>query len=298
MTDTPEHPVLRLCVLQYPGALHSSAVGLADLFACAQQVRAELGMAKTPAVQLDTVTGVDQGAAPAVVFVPPLAGLPVPDAQALAPMIAALRRWHADGAMLVAVCSGAWLIAMAGLLQGRRATVHWDHAMALAAYYPKVQVVPHEVLVDEGDVVTSSGTQAWQTVGLAVLAHFFGASLAMETHGLLTVPERTEPLPPSPFQPRLDHGHAAVLKVQLWLQDNRAMGVTLDEMAACAGLEPRTFLRRFHASTGLKPTEYCQQLRIARACHLLETSQRNVDQIASSVGYQDVGALLARTSCG
>lgn len=291
MTDIPEPSTLRLGLLQYPGAQPSSTAGLLDLFACAQQVRAELGMSKTPTVRVDSLADSDAGAVPAVVFVPPLAQAGVPDAEALAPVLQALRRWHAGGAMLMAVDSGAWLLAMAGLLQGRRATLHWDAAMALAAHYPQVRVLPQEPMVDEGDVVTAAGSQAWQELGLAVLALYFGASLAVETHAMLNVPPRDQPLPPSPFQPRLDHGHAAVLKVQLWLQDNRAMGVTLDDMAACAGLEPRTFLRRFHASTGLKPTEYCQHLRIARACHLLETSQRNVDQIAASVGYQDVGAL-------
>lgn len=291
MTDFPERPPLRLCVLQYPGAEPSCTAGLVDLFARARQVGDELGVAKTSAMLLQLLTHEDAGAAPTVVFVPPWVGQGVPDAQALAPWVAALRRWHAGGAILLAVCSGAWLVAMAGLLQGRRATLQWDQAMVLAMHYPQVRVQPQETAVDEGDVVTSSGSQAWQELGLAVLAHYWGASLAVETQGLLQVPVRPEPLPPSPFQPRLDHGHAAVLKVQLWLQGNRAKGVTLDEMAECAGLEPRTFLRRFHASTGLKPTEYCQHLRIARACRLLETSQRNVDQIAASVGYQDVGAL-------
>jgi len=291
MTDSPERSTQRFCVLQYPGAEPSCTVGLTDLFARAQQVAAELGMAKTSGLQVEPLTLDDQGAAPGVIFVPALTGQGTPDPQILEPWLAALRRWHAAGAVLMAVCSGTWLLAMAGLLQGRRATLHWDQAMSLAVHYPQIKVLPHEPAVDEGDVVTSSGTLAWQELGLAVLAHYWGASLAVETHGLLNVPLRDQPLPPSPFQPRLDHGHAAVLKVQLWLQDNRAMGVTLDDMAACAGLEPRTFLRRFHASTGLKPTEYCQHLRIARACHLLETTQRNVDQIATSVGYQDVGAL-------
>ncbi|EIK94642.1 AraC family transcriptional regulator [Pseudomonas sp. M47T1] len=291
MTDFPERALPRLCVLQYPGAEPLCQAGLIDLFARAQQVAGELGMAKTSSLQLELLAVEDQGVSPTVVFVPPLSGPGLLDAEALAPWLAALRRWHAGGALLMAVCSGAWLLAMAGLLQGRRATLHWDHAMALAAHFPQIKVLPHEVAVDEGDLVTSSGTLAWQHLGLAVLAHYWGASLAVETHGWLHVPMRDEPLPPSPFQPRLEHGNAAVLKVQLWLQGNRAMGVTLDEMAACAGLEPRTFLRRFHACTGLKPTEYCQHLRIARACHLLETSQRNVDQIAASVGYQDVGAL-------
>jgi transcriptional regulator GlxA family with amidase domain len=92
------------------------------------------------------------------------------------------------------------------------------------------------------------------------------------------------------FAPILGHGDAAVLKVQHWLQASGAVEVSLSTMAAEAGLEARTFLRRFRAATGLKPTQYCQHLRVGKAREMLEFTNRTVDHIAWTVGYQDPGA--------
>jgi transcriptional regulator GlxA family with amidase domain len=94
----------------------------------------------------------------------------------------------------------------------------------------------------------------------------------------------------SSFAPRLNHGDEAVLKVQHWLQAKEAKSVTASAMAKKAGMEERTFLRRFKASTGLTPTEYVQHLRIGKARELLEFTKRPVDQIAYSVGYEDASA--------
>lgn len=94
----------------------------------------------------------------------------------------------------------------------------------------------------------------------------------------------------SGFAPRLNHGDASVLRVQHWLQRNGARQVSLEAMAERAGLEERTFLRRFHKATSLLPTEYCQHIRIAKAREMLELSTRTVAQIAWEVGYGDEAA--------
>jgi transcriptional regulator GlxA family with amidase domain len=88
----------------------------------------------------------------------------------------------------------------------------------------------------------------------------------------------------------LRHGDEAILKVQHWLQAQAALHVTMPAMAARAGLEERSFLRRFHKATGLKPIEYCQHLRVGKAREMLELTSRTVDQVAWAVGYEDPGA--------
>ncbi len=90
--------------------------------------------------------------------------------------------------------------------------------------------------------------------------------------------------------PNLHHGDAAILRVQHWLQTNGARDVDVGMMAQQAALEERTFLRRFQKATGLKPTEYCQHLRVGKSREMLEFTRQNVDQIAWSVGYEDAGA--------
>ncbi len=167
---------------------------------------------------------------------------------------------------------------------------HWNYVHSLAQRFPKVRVEAQQPLLDDGDIVTSAGLMAWTDLGLRLLERFMGATVARETARYLAVDPVAAPLPGAVFNPRLDHGDEAVLKVQHWLQGNGGQDADLASMAACAGLEERTFLRRFRAATGLRPTEYCQQVRVGRACRLLEFTRRNVEQIAWGVGYQDPGA--------
>ena len=192
--------------------------------------------------------------------------------------------------MLVSVCVGVFFIAASGLLDGRSATTHWNYAQALAERFPRVRVEANLPLLEDGDVITSAGLMAWTDVGLKLVERFLGRTLATETARFLAVePVRVKPAGSS-FSPRLDHADEAVLKVQHWLQSTGAREVSVALMAECAGLEERTFLRRFRSATGLKPTEYCQQVRVGRACRMLEFTRRSIDQIAWGVGYSDPGA--------
>lgn len=203
---------------------------------------------------------------------------------------ASLCQLHGHGTVLASVCIGVFFIAASGLLDGRPACTHWNYVHSLAQRFPKVRVEAQQPLLDDGDIVTSAGLMAWTDLGLRLLERFMGATVARETARYLAVDPVAAPLPGAVFNPRLDHGDEAVLKVQHWLQGNGGQDADLASMAACAGLEERTFLRRFRAATGLRPTEYCQQVRVGRACRLLEFTRRNVEQIAWGVGYQDPGA--------
>jgi transcriptional regulator GlxA family with amidase domain len=118
-----------------------------------------------------------------------------------------------------------------------------------------------------------------------------GSTIMLETARFLLVdPPGREQRYYSCFSPNLLHGDRAILKVQHWLQSSGARDTTLHVMAARAGLEERTFLRRFQRATGLRPTEYCQHLRVGRAREMLEFTNDAVDQIAWSIGYEDSGA--------
>jgi transcriptional regulator GlxA family with amidase domain len=297
-TDT-----LEIAVLAHPDAQASVVVALAECFEYAEHLREELGMRRSPQLRLTqwarTATGFARchdtlpGApgTPNLVFIAPCYDAP-PAEDSLQTHAEQLRAWHREGTILLAVCSGAWLLAASGLLDRRQATLNALQASDLARAYPAIKVLGAQPLHDDGDLVTSAGKMAWLDLAVAVLARYFGTTLAAEVSALYRpeasiCPQR----PANPFQPRFNHGHAAVLRVQQWLQGNQAKGVSLDEMAQCAGLEPRTFLRKFQACTGLKPTEYCQHLRVGRACDLLALTQRSVDQVAWCVGYGDVGAL-------
>ncbi|MDE1164836.1 MAG: helix-turn-helix domain-containing protein [Pseudomonas sp.] len=301
MTLMQDADTLEIAVLAGAGSPGDVLAGLTDFFARAQVLRAELGMRRLPVLRFshwavsaqgrERIHDTHPGAAghPGVMFILPYDGSVPFDNPAVCE---ALRHWHAQGAALLAVDSGVWPLAASGLLDGREATVGTEQVLDLAIAYPAIKVQAPQGFVDGADLVTSAGRLAWLDLAIGVLARYVGATLAVETAALYR-PESAQGQPPRPhpFQPNFAHGQAAVLKVQRWLQGNHAKGITLDEMAACAGLEPRTFLRKFHACTGLKPTEYCQHLRVGRACDQLASTQRSIAQVSWSVGYGDEGAL-------
>lgn len=132
---------------------------------------------------------------------------------------------------------------------------------------------------------------AWTDLGLRLIDRFLGPSVMIETGKFWLIdPSGREQRHYSSFAPRLTHGDEAVLKVQHWLQSRATRPVAVPAMAAAAGLEERTFQRRFKAATGMRPVEYLQHLRIGKAREMLEFTKRSIDQIAWSVGYEDAAA--------
>ncbi|HEY5794541.1 MAG TPA: helix-turn-helix domain-containing protein, partial [Bosea sp. (in: a-proteobacteria)] len=147
------------------------------------------------------------------------------------------------------------------------------------------------MVIDDGDIITAGGILAWTDLGLTLVERFLGPSIMLDTaRFLLSDPPGRTQRPYNHLLPRLDPGDAAILKVQHWLQATGAKDHAVPALAKRAGLEERTFLRRFRKATALRPTEYAQQIRIAKAREALELSKRPVAQIAWEVGYGDAAA--------
>lgn len=198
---------------------------------------------------------------------------------------------HAEGTTLCSVCAGAFLLGETGLLKGRAVTTHWAFAEQMADRFPNVRVDADRMVIDDGDVITAGGMLAWTDLGLTLAGRLLGPSVMLATARFLLIdPPGREQQPYSHFVPRLDHGDAAILRAQHWLQATGAKEHSVPALARQAGLEERTFLRRFKKATGLRPTEYVQQLRIAKAREALELTRRPVEQVAWEVGYGDPSA--------
>ncbi|MET0220655.1 MAG: helix-turn-helix domain-containing protein [Tardiphaga sp.] len=225
--------------------------------------------------------------APHVVIVPNNhRGITEPERES--PFVDWLRLKHAGGAVLAAVCGGVFILAKTGLLSGRQATTHWAFSDQFSAQFPDVLMESDQMVIDYGDVLTAGGALAWADLGLCLTERFLGPAVMLDTARYMNVdPPGREQRFYSGFEPRMKHGDAAILKAQQWLAAQRARAVTVTGIAAQAGLEPRTFLRRFVQATGMKPSEYQQRLRMTRARELLEFSRSTVDEVASSVGYDD-----------
>jgi len=212
-------------------------------------------------------------------------------AEEAAPFARWLTAQHARGAVLVSNCGGAFLLAETGLLAGRPATTHWMFADLLQTRFPDLRVEPERIVIDDGDIITAGGLMAWTDLGMRLINRLLGPSIMVETGRFFLVDTSgREQCHYGSFAPRLTHGDEAILKVQHWLQAKGARAVSVSDMAREAGLEERTFLRRFKAATGVKPTEYAQCVRVEKARELLQFTRRTIDQIAWSVGYEDCTA--------
>ena len=210
------------------------------------------------------------------------------------PLIEALRRAHAHGARMVSFCTGAFALAEAGLLDGRPATTHWAHAGTFRARYPKVDLDPSVLYVDDGDILTSAGSAASIDLAVHLLQRDFGADIATRVaRDLVVSPHRRggqAQFIQTPVGPPEDcaDGLAAALE---WA------GAHLDDELSVAGLaqialmSPRHFARRFRAVTGTTPHQWILTQRLGLARRLLETSDAGVEQVAARSGFGSAAAL-------
>ena len=207
------------------------------------------------------------------------------DTPAPATVIDALRAAHGRGARILGLCAGAFVLAQAGLLNGRAATTHWRLAAALAEQFPGVRVDPDVLFIDHGDVATSAGTAAGIDLCLHIVRKDHGAAYAAEVARHMVMPPRREggqlQFTRLPARRRI---HGSLAPVLDWAAGGLAGQVTVDDMAAQARLSPRTFARHFHQQVGISPGRWILLQRIAAARTLLEETDLPVESIAAQVG--------------
>lgn len=197
----------------------------------------------------------------------------------------ALQAAHGRGARLVSFCSGAFALAEAGVLDGRRATTHWMFADRFRRRFPRVELEPNALYVDEGQVLTSAGTSAAIDVSLHLVRRDLGADVANGVARRMVVPPHRDggqaQYVASPV-PACGDRFSALLD---WLREEPAREATVEEMAARVHMSPRTFARRFRAATGTTPHRWLTLQRLDRARELLEGSDLPVEVIADRVGF-------------
>lgn len=221
-----------------------------------------------------------------LIIVPGWRGMDAPVPQTV---VAALQRAHERGARIASICSGVFVLAAAGLLEGRRATTHWRYTDALASRFPNVEVLPDVLYVDQGGVLTSAGSAAGLDMGLHIIRSDYGVEYANSVARRLVLPAQrdggqrqflTSPVSKirgGRIAPLLDH-------IRETLQD--LWPVT--RMATEAGLSERTLARRFKEATGQTPLGWLTATRVARAAELLETSDAPLAEIAEMCGFGSI----------
>ena len=202
------------------------------------------------------------------------------------PLLAALRRAVDRGARVLSVCTGAFVLGAAGLLDGRGCTTHWRHADMLARMYPAAKVDPSVLYVDDGQIITSAGTAAGIDACLYLVRVEQGSRVANAIARRMVVP------------PHRDGGQAQYVErpvaeppcdtlgdVIAWMQRNLDRVVTVEDLASLAAMSPRTFARRFVQETGTTPQRWLIGQRVLLAQQLLEETDETVDLIAERAGF-------------
>jgi AraC family transcriptional activator FtrA len=215
-----------------------------------------------------------------------------PDEVPPAPLLRALQRAHARGARILALCSGAFVLAAAGLLDGRRATTHWRYADAFRVRYPRVRFEPDVLYVDEGRVLTSAGSAAGIDLCLHVVRRDYGADIANQVARRLVVPPHRDggqsQYVPEPVSVRAPGGLA---RVQDWALARLDRPLALDDLAREGNMSVRTLARRFERETGSTPHRWLTHQRLLAAQRRLETTDDPIDRVARAVGF-DSGMTL------
>ncbi len=200
-------------------------------------------------------------------------------------------RAHADrGADIASVCTGAFLLAATGLLDGRTATTHWAFADRFRESYPAVDLRPERIVTDEGQFLCSAGFTAATDLSLYLVERYCGLDVALGIAKAMVYDfGRDSQSPYSVFRFRKNHGDAVVLEVQAWLEAHYPEKTCYPDLAGRFGLGTRTLERRFKAATGITPLAYLHRVRVEAAKRLLEGAGQGFEEIAWAVGYGDGG---------
>ena len=253
-----------------------------DLTVCAEQP------GPVPVVggaSLYTPHGLDAFARASTVIVP---GVPDVTGDPSPELVAALHLAHQRGARVMSICSGAFALAAAGLLDGRRATTHWRYADLLRRRYPAVDVDPHVLYIDHGDVLTSAGSAAGLDLCLHIVRQDHGAAIANAVARRLVT------------QPHRDGGQAQFIEAPMtnatdddriarsmdWALEHLGESITVETLARHAHMSSRTYLRHFTRATGTSPIRWLIDQRVQASLTLLETTSLSIEHIATAVGFE------------
>ena len=247
-----------------------------------QQITCSSGLRLTPDKSLEDVNN------PQLIVVPGFMFNILGVLPSLGKMVEWLQLQHQQGSYIASMCTGAFVTAQAGLLDGRCATTHWLFGEQFARSFPKVKLQIERTVTDDGQLLCSGGSTSGSDLLLHLVRKFSSPQLAAECAKKLLVDtsERSQ-TPYSSTTFKKNHTDAEILKIQIWLENRIGQSILMEQLADDFGLSMRNFIRRFKEATDQTPIEYLQNLRLEKAKFLLESSQQAFDQITLQVGYED-----------
>lgn len=202
-----------------------------------------------------------------------------------------LREQHEKGISIASTCTGTFLLAKSGLLDGKIATTNWQFASMFKRMFPKVNLRVDRILTEDNGIYCTGAATAFMDICLHFIEKFGSEELArLCSKALLIAPDRQSQSPYIVYDFWKNHTDQAILKSQNWMEAHYSGPVTIDQIADSAGISPRHFIRRFKKATGEPPIAYLQLLRIENAKRKLESSKDSVNEITWQVGYEDINS--------
>ncbi|WP_299983846.1 GlxA family transcriptional regulator [Desulfobacula sp.] len=200
-----------------------------------------------------------------------------------------IRNQYSQGAHVASICTGAFLLAETGLLDGKSATLHWGFAQMFRQKYPRINLRQDQMFIDQGRLYCAAGVNAGMDLSLYLVEKFCGRQTAVQCAKTMVLDlGREMQAPYSCFLFSNDHGDPLVIKAQKWIEQHHTQSVDYDRLAEKYRMSRRSLERRFKQATGVTPLGYLQQLRVENAKLLLEDGSQTFNEITYLVGYEDI----------
>ncbi|MCG8642574.1 MAG: helix-turn-helix domain-containing protein [Desulfobacterales bacterium] len=196
---------------------------------------------------------------------------------------------YQKGTHIASICTGVFLLAETGLLNGKTATLHWGFADDFSKKYPKIKLDHGKMFIDHGRLYCSAGVSAGMDLSLYLVEKFYGRESALAAAKTMVLDiSRTTQTPYACFLPATSHRDELILKIQNWMSEHHSRHVNYDTLAHHFSISRRSLERRFKKATGLTPLAYLQKLRVEKAKQLLEQGVKPFSEITYAVGYEDI----------
>ncbi|HET7888175.1 MAG TPA: helix-turn-helix domain-containing protein [Bradyrhizobium sp.] len=210
-------------------------------------------------------------------------------ADLMKPLCSALRAQHQRGALLASYCTGSFILAEAGLLEGGLATTHWAKAKIFAQRYPAVELSVSEILTEQNNIICSGAVTTALNMALRIVEKLLDARVAGEVGRIMLIDRnRASQASYAAMEEEAEHSDALVARAQRAMQKSLQAGFNLGELAGALSVSERTLNRRFKRATGEAPLQYLQSLRVDVAKRLLQAKRLTVDAVGERVGYRDL----------
>lgn len=193
------------------------------------------------------------------------------------------------GTEVASICTGAFVLAETGLLDGKMATTHWAAANYFTKQYPQINLLPQEIIVDAGNIYTSGGATSFHNLMIYIIEKFCGKEVANYTAKMLLIDINKEPQSAyAIFSTQKLHADKEILIAQKIMEKSYHLKISLDDISNEVAISKRNFIRRFKNATGNTPIEYIQRVRVEAVKKALETTQHSIEEIVRKVGYEDM----------